>query len=290
VSASDRLVQGRYRLVRQVGETADATVWEAADVALDRRVEVTLLERRLAGDPAAAERFRRAARAAAQSTTPGQPRVLDAGDDAASGAPFLVTEPTDDRPPPAGLAATRPLPVMPPAPRVRAARTRAPEPAAGGRSLAGLLLLFAVLLLAGGLVVGGVVFGSRLIGRDTPGSAPSQSVADAPLGNSNSNSNGKPSPRTDPSPTAVAAAPATATRPAVRAASSPTALAGARRRVVNTDGRGVALRATPGGDRLPEKGYDEGAVVTLLGQDGDWAHIRGDDGREGWVLAVTLAP
>lgn len=288
MSASDRLVQGRYRLLRQVGETADATAWVAVDVALDRRVEVTLLERRLAGDPAAAERFRRAARAAAQSTTPGQPRVLDAGDDAASGVPFVVTEPADDRPAPPGLEATRPLPVVPSAPPVRAARTRAPEPAAGGRSLAGLLLLFAVLLLAGGLVVGGVVFGSRLIGRDTLGPAPSQSVADAPLGNSNGNS--KPSPATDPSPTAVVAAPATATRPAVRAASSPTALAGARRRVVNTDGRGVALRASPGGDRLPEKGYDEGAVVTLLGQDGDWAHVRGDDGREGWVLAVTLAP
>jgi hypothetical protein len=32
-------------------------------------------------------------------------------------------------------------------------------------------------------------------------------------------------------------------------------------RIVTTDGRGVALRATPGGDRLPSEGYDEGAAV-----------------------------
>jgi len=39
---------------------------------------------------------------------------------------------------------------------------------------------------------------------------------------------------------------------------------------------------------LPAKGYDEGVTVTLLEQDGTWSHIRGDDGREGWVLTVTL--
>jgi SH3-like domain-containing protein len=60
--------------------------------------------------------------------------------------------------------------------------------------------------------------------------------------------------------------------------------------VVNTDGRGVALRAAPGGDRLPAKGYDEGATVQALEQNGEWTRIRGSDGREGWVLTVTLAP
>jgi SH3-like domain-containing protein len=67
-------------------------------------------------------------------------------------------------------------------------------------------------------------------------------------------------------------------------------LDGQTRRVVNTDGRGVALRATPGGDRLPAKGYDEGATVQALEQNGEWTRIRGSDGREGWVLTVTLAP
>jgi hypothetical protein len=59
---------------------------------------------------------------------------------------------------------------------------------------------------------------------------------------------------------------------------------------VNTDGRGVALRAVAGGDRLPGKGYDEGAVVQALEQNGAWTRIRGADGREGWVLSVTLGP
>ena len=65
---------------------------------------------------------------------------------------------------------------------------------------------------------------------------------------------------------------------------------GVQRRVVNTDGRGVALRASPGGDRLPTRGYNEGATVTALETSGEWTHIRGADGREGWVLSVTLGP
>jgi len=59
---------------------------------------------------------------------------------------------------------------------------------------------------------------------------------------------------------------------------------------VNTDGRGVALRGTAGGDRLPGKGYDEEATVQAFETSGEWTHIRGSDGREGWVLTVTLAP
>jgi uncharacterized protein YgiM (DUF1202 family) len=52
----------------------------------------------------------------------------------------------------------------------------------------------------------------------------------------------------------------------------------------------VALRAGSCSDRLPGKGYDEGEVVTVLEQQGQWTHIRGHDGRDGWVLTVTLAP
>ncbi len=59
-------------------------------------------------------------------------------------------------------------------------------------------------------------------------------------------------------------------------------------RVTNTEGQGVALRASPGGDRLPGKGYDDGDVLTVLEQQGEWTHIRGADGRDGWVLTVTL--
>jgi hypothetical protein len=86
-----------------------------------------------------------------------------------------------------------------------------------------------------------------------------------------------------PAPTAVTAI------PTVAATATP-ALTGQSRRIVNTDGRGVALRAVAGGDRLPGKGYDEGAVVQALEQNGAWTRIRGADGREGWVLSVTLGP
>lgn len=73
---------------------------------------------------------------------------------------------------------------------------------------------------------------------------------------------------------------------------TPTAvpLAGSQRRVTNTDGQGVALRASPSGDRLPGKGYDDGQLLTVLEQQGEWTHIRGADGRDGWVLTVTLGP
>jgi uncharacterized protein YgiM (DUF1202 family) len=67
-------------------------------------------------------------------------------------------------------------------------------------------------------------------------------------------------------------------------------LSGDQRRVTNTDAQGVALRDAPGGARLPAKGYDEGTVVTVLEQQGAWTRIRGQDGREGWVLSVTLGP
>ncbi len=87
-----------------------------------------------------------------------------------------------------------------------------------------------------------------------------------------------PTPTAGPTPRPVATVP-----PA-----TPPALGQGRAIVSNTDGQGVALRAGPGGDRLPGKGYDEGVQVTVLERQGQWAHIRGDDGREGWVLSATV--
>jgi Bacterial SH3 domain len=89
-----------------------------------------------------------------------------------------------------------------------------------------------------------------------------------------------------PQRTATPAAPTTVGTPRPNATTVP--LNGQDRRVINTDGQGVALRDAPGGARLPAKGYDEGEVVTILEQQGTWTHIRGHDGREGWVLSVTL--
>jgi hypothetical protein len=99
-----------------------------------------------------------------------------------------------------------------------------------------------------------------------------------------------------PPPTVAAAgrsappAPTVATPVNTRAANATPSTTGQTRRIVNTDGRGVALRVAPGGDRQPGKGYDEGATVQAFEQSGEWTRIRGSDGREGWVLSVTLAP
>lgn len=85
-----------------------------------------------------------------------------------------------------------------------------------------------------------------------------------------------------------------AATPAARSTAQATAAAdsalGNRRRIVNTDGAGVALRSGPDGDRLRGKGYDEGVSVTILERSGPWTHIRGDDGRDGWIPTVTLTP
>ena len=60
--------------------------------------------------------------------------------------------------------------------------------------------------------------------------------------------------------------------------------------VVNTDGQGVVLRSAPeDAARLP-RGFMEGARVTLLGVEGEYARVRGANGQEGWVPSQDLAP
>jgi hypothetical protein len=99
----------------------------------------------------------------------------------------------------------------------------------------------------------------------------------------------RPAPSVAPTQAPAAATAKPTAAPTPRATPTPAA-AGVPRRVVNTDGRGVALRGSPGGDRLTGKGYDEGAMVMAFETVGDWTRIKGGDGREGWVLSVTLAP
>lgn len=250
----------RYELAREVAQDGDATIWEGYDSALARRVSIRVLRPALAGDSAAVERFTGSARAAARvGVRPGE-RVLDAGRDPDTALPFVVYEWTGDTPPGVVEPPTQPINVSA-RPRRTMRRRRPP--------VAALLLLIPV--VAGAVIVRGVL--------DLP--SPSLSLPSTPL-----------------LPTAAVATPATAVptaRPATATArpaqAAPTAtpqISGVRKHIVNTDGIGVALRSSPGGPRLPGKGYDEGATVTLLEQDGTWAHIRGDDGREGWVLAVTV--
>ena len=49
---SDRVLAGRYRLTRSIASGGMATVWEASDQLLDRRVAVKILHPHLASNPA----------------------------------------------------------------------------------------------------------------------------------------------------------------------------------------------------------------------------------------------
>jgi serine/threonine protein kinase len=81
---------GRYRLRAFLAAGGMGAVWAAEDAMLGRPVAVKLLGEWLAGDPVAAERLRREARAAARLVHPNVARVLDLGEQ--DGRPYLVME------------------------------------------------------------------------------------------------------------------------------------------------------------------------------------------------------
>ena len=288
-SSSVALIAKRYELARELRVGDDTVDWEAFDTALERVVVVELLRPDLAHDSAAAERFWAHARSVARSSPAVGQRVLDAGADPETGQVFVVRE----WPAAAASGPRRRLPQEPLEPSLLS--ELAARLTANRRWLvvAGLTLTLVVVgvgikpgverLLAWVNEPVQVAPGLGLI-RDprvpaTGGQADRNSLTPAP-GSTAGPAVGRSTPTTQPAATAVPTRGATAT----------SLVSGQRRRVVNTDGRGVALRAAPGGDRLPGKGYDEGATVQAFEQRGAWTHIRGSDGREGWVLSVTLAP
>jgi serine/threonine-protein kinase len=81
---------GRYRLVDRIAAGGMATVWEAEDTVLHRRVAVKLMSESLGADPRFVERFRREARAAAGLSHPNIAGVFDYGEE--GDTPFLVME------------------------------------------------------------------------------------------------------------------------------------------------------------------------------------------------------
>jgi len=280
LTGSGAFVSGRYQLQRKLDDADNATTWEANDTALERRVLVKLLRADLTGDPAAVEGFRRAARAAAQAASAFGSRVLDAGDDQTTDVPFVVFEWREESP---DTMEERPdHQAQATAHRLQAiAIGSVPPPGRVPRSVERLvLLLLAVPVVVGALVINNWVgqptsVGPQLFSLPAVPAAATPAPSTVALSRQSSVAGTKtPQPRT------------TVTNPPPTPTPAPESLE--RRRIANTDGIGVALRASPGGERLAAKGYDEGVTVTLLEQRGAWAHIRGDDGREGWVLAVTL--
>ena len=85
------LFADRYRLEHELTEDDTTTTWQAQDVALERSVRLQLLRPGSLRDTAAAEAFRRDVRQAARATSP-TAKVLDGGDDTATGLPFVVFE------------------------------------------------------------------------------------------------------------------------------------------------------------------------------------------------------
>src|SRR5215211_6983572 len=87
----------RYRVIRHLARGGMATVWEAEDELLGRRVAVKVLAEHLAEDSAARERFQREARAAAKvSNHPNVVTIYDVGEGEgegeSDGRPFIVME------------------------------------------------------------------------------------------------------------------------------------------------------------------------------------------------------
>ena len=286
-SQSVALVAARYELVRELRVDPETIDWEAFDTALDRRVVVQLLRPELAHNALATERFWQAARAAARRTAAVGERVLDAGTDPETDQRFVVREW-----PASSASATDTHRYVPREPAV------APRLRSGfaGRPRWLVVSGFVVLLTLVAVALKPAAEG-WLAWVNTPLARPDRSFGLGPAvavpasGAQSGQSAATPAPAP---PTVSSAArskpPATlGATPVPTRATTPVG-AGETRRVVNTDGRGVALRATPGGDRLPGKGYDEGATVQAFEQSAEWTRIRGSDGREGWVLTVTLAP
>lgn len=83
-------IQGRYHLVRLLGDGGMGSVFKAADQVLRRFVAVKLLHPSTAQNPSAVERFIREARAAASIGHPNIIDILDFGME--DGRPFLVME------------------------------------------------------------------------------------------------------------------------------------------------------------------------------------------------------
>ena len=106
---AERLMAGRYRLLRALARGGMAQVWEARDEVLDRTVAVKVLHPHMAGDEALVARFRQEAVAAARLTHPNVVAIYDTGVD--RGFPFIVMELVSGSPLRQVLDTDGPLPV-----------------------------------------------------------------------------------------------------------------------------------------------------------------------------------
>jgi eukaryotic-like serine/threonine-protein kinase len=87
-----KLLGGRYRLERLLGEGGMGAVYEATNVAIGKRVAVKTVHPDKVVRPETIERFRRESFAMAAVESEHVAAILDAGDDPESGVAFFVME------------------------------------------------------------------------------------------------------------------------------------------------------------------------------------------------------
>ena len=85
------ILAGKYRITREIGRGGMATVHEAENIDIGKRIAIKVLAQELTGSSIVVERFLREARAAAAIRSPYICDVYDSGK-LPSGQPFLVLE------------------------------------------------------------------------------------------------------------------------------------------------------------------------------------------------------
>ena len=88
--AGERVLSGRYRIIRPLASGGMARVFLAEDLRLQRQVAVKVIHPHLAEDVSFIDKFRREAVMAAGLNHPNLVNIFDQGNDA--GAPYLVME------------------------------------------------------------------------------------------------------------------------------------------------------------------------------------------------------
>src|SRR5690349_17806913 len=86
------IIEGRYQILRRLGEGGMGAVYEAMHTGTGGRVALKVITGELAQNPEIVARFQREARAAGVIDTQYVTKVSDTGVDRATGMPFLVME------------------------------------------------------------------------------------------------------------------------------------------------------------------------------------------------------
>jgi serine/threonine-protein kinase len=90
LQAKDAVVNGRYRLERELGRGGMGSVWVAHDLSLDTPCAVKFIDQGAAGSPELRARFEREAKAAARLRSPNVVQILDHG--VCDDTPFIAME------------------------------------------------------------------------------------------------------------------------------------------------------------------------------------------------------